>query len=229
MKKHTLKTWKRVIPTQLRNDLRQSGFTLIELLVVIAIIAILAGMLLPALNSARERGKTSQCLNSHKQLMFSTLFYMEANREFFPDGKSDDNCWVTRLSEFEIPGVRQSEKQIKIFQCPSDITYKYWHASRIGNTRAPGKKLSQITNNGFLVYHDRSVEAGKNNYVVGDYYPVSNVDRVGYLHNGGVNASFIDGHARTIKRNIQYKWVKRLAQLPSEYHLFIPDLSVNEL
>ena len=63
---------------------KPNGFTLIELLVVIAIIAILAAILLPALNSARERGRAASCVNNLKQLGMISMQYADANKDMTP-------------------------------------------------------------------------------------------------------------------------------------------------
>src|SRR5690349_19881583 len=75
-----------------------SGFTLIELLVVIAIIAILAGILLPALSMAKTRTKGIQCMNNTKQLTLAWRLYAEDNQDVLPfayaTGNNAPYVWV---------------------------------------------------------------------------------------------------------------------------------------
>ncbi len=100
--------------------MRKSVFTLIELLVVIAIIAILASMLLPALNKARDKAKSISCVNNLKQIGQFVSLYQNDYNGFYPGKINGAATFYTNLEPYSNLSAADANKKGGVYLCPSD-------------------------------------------------------------------------------------------------------------
>jgi len=206
--------------------MKKNPFTLIELLVVIAIIAILAGMLLPALQKARDKGKLINCTSNLKQLGAAFQNYTSDSAEYYPSSKSLFRVVWTKFFVLEAKYITDKilrdspiTKKLPVVSQTGDLTnysnaaYGY-NEMHIGCARygkggssanwGPPAKASQIRYPGrcYLIMDAYSVGSGFGTgfYMVRATNGSTESGRADALrHNHMLNISYCDGSVRTKK------------------------------
>ncbi len=201
------------------------AFTLVELLVVIAVIAILAGMLLPALSKAKARAGQTQCLSNLHQVNLAMLLYCGDNHDTTPAANSEPNApdgiwWFYKELVKSYAGInRPSSSNDVVFACPKDRGWApnpsylkpFWQTASTdyGSFIFNGVNNQPSDQHGNNVLHLKltSVVHPSRTWLIGEWsfswaysWHQSLTGNANIPYNNCVNnLSFVDGHASTLK------------------------------
>ena len=185
-------------------------FTLIELLIVIAIIAVLAAMLLPALNAAREKAKSVSCLNHFQQVGKAVLFYLGDWADFYPCetdsapnkmrllscGRTDRLISDYLKMEIDVPYIGQIRPDSigynQYFFRPWDYDGKSVYAYKSSQVKRPTRTM-------LFAEAPPTTISGRLSY---KFIPSASAgEQYAYRHGSGIVTAFADSHAVVLRRS----------------------------